>query len=70
MSKKKERDIQTFICTSMFLADQLVLSPEEIISATLVMQKRQCVPLKLNVKELNVLISNFLDRDDIAELIK
>lgn len=67
---KKERDIQTFICTSMFLADQLVLSPEEIISATLVMQKRQCVPLKLNVKELNALISNFLDRDDIAELIK
>jgi hypothetical protein len=61
MSKKSEKNIEVFICTSMFLADQLHLTPEEIVSATLLIQKRQAKYLGVDITGLIGKLKEFLD---------
>lgn len=61
MSKKSEKNIEVFICTSMFLADQLHLTPEEIVSATLLIQKRQAKYLGVDITGLIDKLKGFLD---------
>lgn len=63
LSNKQMKNIEIFITTSLFLADKLCLAPEEIISATLIMQKRLGKKIGHDLESLNNLILEFLKKD-------